>query len=52
MKYTTHGVGIYLNGKLLANAVTPEAARQLVQQLNGPDDYLLRVADALNHAAV
>jgi hypothetical protein len=47
MKYTIQGVGIYLNGKLLANAVTPEAARQLVQQLNGPDDYLMRVYNAL-----
>ena len=47
MKYTTHGVGIYLNGKLLANAVTPEAARQLVQHLNGPDDYLMRVYEAM-----
>lgn len=48
MAYTQRGVSVYQNGKLIANAVTPEAARQLVQQLNGPDDYLKRVAEALS----
>lgn len=46
-RYTQRGVSVYQNGKLIANAVTPEAARQLVQQLNGPDDYLRRVCDRL-----